>query len=302
MAFDLRDLEVFLAVTEHGSFGRAATELAMAQPSVSVRVRNLERSVGTRLFTRSAKGVTLTAGGEVLLPYARRCVTVADEAAEAVRTADGAPRLRIAAHSTFMHRVVPMVLDALGDSRYRINVRDAHSEEVEAMVLDGVVDLGFVLPGPTRRGLRQMHLAPDPVVCVVAPDHPLVTGRPCTFTALATSYLAINAWGKGCATFLERVERAAIPEWRIRFVSDAATAASLARNEGHVAIVTRSAVQADRDRGALVALPLRGFGRWTVPLAGIYRSADGRDPAIEAVRAACAASARAPLRPRSRPG
>lgn len=60
MGFDLRDLEVFTVLAREGSFGRAAGALLMSQPSVSSRVRSLERSAGTRLVLRAASGSTLT--------------------------------------------------------------------------------------------------------------------------------------------------------------------------------------------------------------------------------------------------
>lgn len=63
---DLRVLRQFLAVSECGSLRKAAEALRMSQPPLSVAMRQLERSVGTSLFVRSAAGVQLTAAGVVL--------------------------------------------------------------------------------------------------------------------------------------------------------------------------------------------------------------------------------------------
>src|SRR6478752_5141938 len=109
MALDLRDLEVFLAVVRHGSFGRAAASLIVTQPAVSDRIRHLERVVGTDVFERTARGAVLTAAGEQLLPYAERCTALAAEAEAAIRDGEHFPRFVIAVHSTFAHRTVPMV-------------------------------------------------------------------------------------------------------------------------------------------------------------------------------------------------
>jgi DNA-binding transcriptional LysR family regulator len=78
----------------------------------------------------------------------------------------------------------------------------------------------------------------------------------------------------------------------VRFVADSAIAAQLARDDQHVAVLTVSAVAADLDRGALVALPVRGFPKWTVPLALAYRTSDAHNPAVEAVAAAALGSIR----------
>src|SRR5882724_10121435 len=100
MAMELTDLRVFLTVAETGSFTRAATVLVLTHPSVSERVAGLERAVGSPLFDRTSRGARLTARGEQLVPYARRCVVIADEALEAVRAEATVPRLRVAVHTT----------------------------------------------------------------------------------------------------------------------------------------------------------------------------------------------------------
>ena len=58
-------------------------------------------------------------------------------ATEVVRALDAAPQLRVAVHSTFAHRVVPLVLEALGSLRRCVKIRDAHSDSIVAMLIDG---------------------------------------------------------------------------------------------------------------------------------------------------------------------
>src|SRR6476660_8679257 len=215
MALDLRDLEFFLAVARHGSFGRAAAALIVSQPAVSERMRHLERVVGADVFERTARGAVLTAAGEQLLPYAERCTALASEAEEAIRGSEHFPRFVIAVHSTFAHRVVPMVLGALASLPRRVAVRDAHSHEVEALVLDGVADIGFAIPSTTRRGLRRVSLPPDPVGGFVAPDHALARRRRPDLDALTTTLIAVNAWGEGADTFLGRLQARRVADWRI---------------------------------------------------------------------------------------
>src|SRR6476646_2221383 len=113
MGIEAQDMTVFLAVVKAGSFGRAATTLLLSQPSVSERIVRLERVVGTRLFDRNNRGATLTAAGLRLLPYAQRTVTLVEEAADAVRSEERPPWLRVTVHSTFSHRAIPLIIDAL---------------------------------------------------------------------------------------------------------------------------------------------------------------------------------------------
>jgi DNA-binding transcriptional LysR family regulator len=283
MAFELTDLRVFLAVLERGSFSRAATSLVMTQPSVSERVAGLERDVGTPLFERTTRGAAPTAAGTRFGTYAQRCVALADEAVAAALDEARTPWLRVAVHTTFAHRVVPIVVEVADNVGCRLVVQDAHSEEVQHFVLDGLADVGFVLPGPVPRGLTEFALPPDPVVCVVRAGHALASGRALHIADLASSRLALNAWGDGAAAFVRGLVAAKLPAAALRRLSDAHTAVLLALDHDHVAVVTRTSVEPELARGAVVELPVRDLGRWSVPLAATYRTARAREPVVSAV-------------------
>ena len=67
----LQQLEYIVAIAETGSLNKAAEQLYVSQPSLSSAVKELERELGITVFHRSARGVSLTADGAELLPYAR---------------------------------------------------------------------------------------------------------------------------------------------------------------------------------------------------------------------------------------
>src|SRR5438045_3535980 len=69
---DTRQVRNFLAVVEHGGFGRAAAALELAQPTLSQSVRALERDLGATLFHRASRGVVLSAAGRAFLGPARQ--------------------------------------------------------------------------------------------------------------------------------------------------------------------------------------------------------------------------------------
>ncbi len=85
------DLRVFEAVARLGGMNRAAAELNTVQSNVTTRVRLLEQELGTPLFQRHSRGVTLTAAGHRLLPYAGRVGQLLDDARRAVQD-DGTPK------------------------------------------------------------------------------------------------------------------------------------------------------------------------------------------------------------------
>ena len=69
-----RHLNYFIAVAEHGGFTRAAAILHVSQPALSQQIRQLEETLGVRLFDRSGRNTCLTDAGKVWLIYARRAL------------------------------------------------------------------------------------------------------------------------------------------------------------------------------------------------------------------------------------
>jgi len=74
MHYDLIDLRLIVAIADEGSVSRGAQRCHLAPSSASIRLKELEESFGTRLFTRKARGVTPNAAGMVMLEHARRCI------------------------------------------------------------------------------------------------------------------------------------------------------------------------------------------------------------------------------------
>ena len=81
---EVRDLEIFLAVAKRLNFTRAGEDVHLSQPSVSVRIRQLEERLGVKLFEQLGKKITLTEAGRTLEPYARRAVASIDDARHAI--------------------------------------------------------------------------------------------------------------------------------------------------------------------------------------------------------------------------
>ena len=285
MNLQTNDMEAFLAVVREGSFGRAASSLLVSQPAISDRMARLERTAGAPLFVRTARGAALTPAGEAFLPYAERTLALLDDAVTTMRSLDEAPRFRVAVHTTFAHRVVPLVLGAIDSMRRSVQVRDAHSDAIVAMLLDGACDVGFVVPAARPRPLRFTSLPPDQVVAVVAPSHPL-SGTNARDSDLAGWRVAFNRFGNGADAFVERLRRAGVPPSSWTECSDAVTALHLAATEGHVAMVTQSLADTYVSSHFVEVLALRPTVRWSMPLTLASRRSDDEDPAIAAVRAA----------------
>jgi DNA-binding transcriptional LysR family regulator len=90
-AVSLSQIRYFVAVAEEGNVGRAAQRLHVAQPPVSRQIRALEDEIGTQLFARTPRGMTLLPPGRVFLDHARAILAAVDRAVVAVRTANESP-------------------------------------------------------------------------------------------------------------------------------------------------------------------------------------------------------------------
>lgn len=88
---ELRHMRYFVAVAETGSLSRASEKLFIAQPPLSVQIRQLELELGAALFTRHPKGVFLTPAGQSLLPHARDLLERAARLVDVVCDASDAP-------------------------------------------------------------------------------------------------------------------------------------------------------------------------------------------------------------------
>lgn len=111
---DLGALRVFRTVAEMGTVTAAADKLSYVQSNVTARLRRLEEALGTALFHRQRRGMTLTPAGEVLFDYAYRVLGLVDEACLAVGEAIGAgATLRIGAMESTAAVRLPAILAAL---------------------------------------------------------------------------------------------------------------------------------------------------------------------------------------------
>jgi DNA-binding transcriptional LysR family regulator len=263
MTIEFEDLRVFLAAAEHGSFGRAASTLGQAQPSVSNRIAALERRLGRPLFSRSPRGAALTRAGERLVPHARRAVQVIEDAQAAARTSHYLPPIRVLLSASYAPVLLPAVVDAFEFADRPLSVSYDHGPNIVRAIATGEADIGFLAPCPHPTAVVLRSLGVSPVVAVVAPDHPLVTHRRPTVADLASHPIAFSSWGDGAEVFLEHLPGDA----RVCTIFPVSAAAQLARDRGYVALAPQAALAADLRSQTLTQLPVSDLPTATIELA-----------------------------------
>lgn len=176
---NLNKLEIFAAVVRTGSFSAAAQQLLLTQPAVSQHMQELEASLGTRLFLRGRRGVTLTPAGERLADYTRSILSLVAEAENAVADVEhlAAGRIQIGATPGVSVYLLPEPIQEF-HNRYpqlHVAVQTAITPQIMEDVRLGTLDLGLIegeleLPVHSALGVQEMQVVEQWVV--VGPKHP----------------------------------------------------------------------------------------------------------------------------------
>lgn len=201
-----REISAFQAVADAGSFTDAAAALRLTQPAISKRIAALEARLGTPLFDRIGRRVTLTAAGTLFQAESRKVVAAMDDLERAVANLASAPvgTLTFAtSHHIGLHRLAP-ALKSLNREYpdIALDVRFEDSEDAADAVARGEVELAVVTLDP--KGYSVLHAEPiwrDPLTIMVAQDHPLASQGPAELAAL----LGHNAILPGEKTYTGRL-------------------------------------------------------------------------------------------------
>ena len=180
---DLKHLRYFVAVAETGHITRAAQRLGMQQPPLSQQIRALEQSLGTALFHRHPKGVTLTDSGELLLADSRRLLGDADAVLSRMRAvaAGHAGVLAVGfTSSAASHAFTPQVLRACRQAypAIALQIREDHAAGLTEAVAAGRLHCGFLrVPVDRPAGLRFETLLREPVLAALPVGHALLARK-----------------------------------------------------------------------------------------------------------------------------
>jgi DNA-binding transcriptional LysR family regulator len=184
---DLNAVRTFVAAADTGQFQEAAVDLSVTQQAVSKRIAALEKDLGVRLFTRTARGAQLSIDGQAFLPHARALLQAEERAAASVRPGHRALRVdvigrRIAPSGLLLdfHRAHPGTeLDV---------VAIFSAGEAFAAVQSGTVDASFravTAPALLPAGVAAARVLDEPLQLLTGPAHALAAAPALTPADLA---------------------------------------------------------------------------------------------------------------------
>ncbi len=202
----IRQMQIFDAVARHLSFSRAAEELHLSQPAVSLQIKQLEGLAGFSLFEQIGRRLHLTAAGEVLIRHARTILGAVADTEEAVMALRGrrAGGLRIAVVSTAKYFAPSMLSVFLaGYPGVELGLSVANREQVIGLLKANQVDLAIMGRPPTDFPVSAQPFAKHPMVVIANPSHPLTRRRNLTIGALAGETFLLREQGSGTRVLTE---------------------------------------------------------------------------------------------------
>ena len=206
--FTLRQLQVFEKVASHLNYSRAAEQLYLSQPAVSMQIKQLEGHIGLPLFEQMGKKIFLTAAGNELFHYARNIALQISEI-EAVfdeMKGLGQGKLTLSVVNTANY-FTPQLLATFCQRHPNINVilQVANRDAVLKQLADNSTDLAIMGQPPSDLDLSSKKFMDNPLVVIAAPNHPLATLKHVKFSQLAEHTFVSREQGSGTRSAMERV-------------------------------------------------------------------------------------------------
>ncbi|MEU1305239.1 LysR family transcriptional regulator [Streptomyces shenzhenensis] len=223
---DVRQLEYFLAVVDHGGFNRAASALYLAQPSLSQAIQTLERDLGSELFHRIGRKAVLTEAGTALIEPARAAVRSLEMARATVESVHGlrSGRVDIAAMPSQSIEPLTSMIRRFTERYPQVSVAIQAAftpGDVTAAVRTGKAELGLVAgPAPLpATDVRPYRILEQRFVLLAPPDGPFPPGSPVRQEQLAGQRLIVGQQGTGMRQYVDDLRTAGV-EWTVAVESE----------------------------------------------------------------------------------
>ncbi|SER27413.1 DNA-binding transcriptional regulator, LysR family [Nitrosomonas sp. Nm51] len=203
----LRQLTVFETVARHLSFSRAAEELYLSQPAVSMQIKQLEENVGLHLFEQIGKQIHLTEAGNELYQYSRDILQRLSDLEVALDELKGMERgkLNIAVVTTANY-FAPHLL-AKFCQRYSgvtISLNVSNRESILKQLDENTIDLAIMGQPPENLDITSQSFMENPLVVIAPPNHPLCQRQNITLKRLAQETFLVREPGSGTRSAMER--------------------------------------------------------------------------------------------------
>ena len=263
MHLTLRQLQCFSAVARNLSYTKAAEELHLTQPAVSMQIRQLEQQAGLALTEQFGKQVHLTEAGEEVYRYARSILHQVDEMDDVLDRLKGSSggRLKIAAISSANY-FAPRLLGTFHERFPEVSVSMdvTNQKAVLQLVIDNEVDMAIMGQPPKDSHVEAIPFMENPLVIVAPPGHRLASRKRIQLKELEKEVFLIREPGSGTRGAMERFFR----QQKLKLTTGMGMGSLSSVKQGvqanlGLALLPRNAVRDELNYGHLVELKIRGL-------------------------------------------
>lgn len=203
----IRQLRIFDAVARHLSHSRAAKELYLSQPAVSMQIKQLEQSVGLSLFDQVGKQMHLTDAGQEMLHYTRSIAQQLEEMDAMLSEMKGLEygRLNISAVSTASYFIAQLLAKFIQKHpKIKVSLNVANRDAVIKLLADNSADLAIMGQPPEGADMMSQPFMQNPLVVIAAFNHPLTKVCNIKPEQLAQEIFLLREQGSGTRGVVER--------------------------------------------------------------------------------------------------
>lgn len=210
---NLRQLKLFVALAETGSFSQAAARMTLTQSTVSQHVASMEGEVEARLIDRTGKGAVLTAAGRLFLRHARQVLAEQDNLLQAMAGFRGLQQaeLLIGASNIPANYLIPDTLEVLADTHPGIilNMRVGDSRQMLDSLITAEIELAVIGSRLDVKAVDFISLASDILCLIVGKGHPWHGRRQIALDELTSVPIVLRETGSGSGDALHKALHAA---------------------------------------------------------------------------------------------
>ncbi len=263
---DIRRLEIFCAVVDHGSFTRAAGAVFISQPSVSENIRILEQQLGEKLIDRLGRQAHPTHAGKILYKYARKMIQMQKEARQAISSYQGnlAGNLSIGASTVPGAYILPPLLQGFKQQYHSADLQllISGTGRIEEDVVSGTLELGLVGSNPSDQRLSFEKLCHDELHLVVNPGHPFARKGEIEPQELLEVPFIMREYGSGTRSEMSAgLKQVGLDTGQLRIVADVGSNEAVCQAVKcgiGVSVLSALAVREDVARHNLVPILIKG--------------------------------------------
>lgn len=255
----LRHMKIFVTVFQQGSITGAARELHLAQPSVSLAIKELENYYGLRLFERIGRHISPTEGSKEFYNYAIHIVSLFQEMEKKMKNWDAVGSIRIGTSITIGTHILP-ALTRRFQRKYpelRLKAFISKSSDIEQHLLNNSIDIGLIETQPEHPELTFTPFMEDTMCAIVPCHHPLAGQAEISLPQLAEYPFLMREHGSAGREILDAAF--ALKQISIRPVWESSSTQAIVRgvSEGiGVAVLPYLLVERDIEEGIVTMVSL----------------------------------------------